>query len=44
MKKEMSIKTRQPTYFSAFSIQEFSWARLEPKAGLFSLLKSFGEE
>ena len=27
-----------------FLSQEFSWARLEPKAGLFSLLKSFGEE
>jgi hypothetical protein len=34
------IKRRGRRFFS----QEFPWARLEPKAGLFSLLKSFGEE
>ncbi len=41
MKKEMSIKIRQPTYFSAFSFQEFSWARLEPKARPFSHRRKF---
>lgn len=37
----MSIKTHQPTYFSAFSIQEFSWARLKPKARPFSRERKF---